>query len=364
MADVDGEDSTPDSPKIVTEHLFVISPDLKHDHHSVHHCRTLVAKYLTEIRYPVKMMHEWTDGCSTQYKSRHCMGDTSHSVADFGFPTIRNYFETSHAKGPQDGPGADLKFKADMAVIRRQKIIQNAVDLYEFAQEQLQVPSEKASLSRRIFLYVEEHERERPRRYFKEVRGNRAIHSILADGQSGHLKTRELSCYCDHCIVGDFDNCDNPSYVKSWDQQIFEQEAPERRATRNDVAEMREGLLDLVTKNSIVAIASGDVGEDYYVLNVISDHTETLTRNITDDWNAQFRAGSSVIRGNFYERVDCQQSSSNRFFKLITDKSSCVYSSTVRFICSELEEHRENGEKLFMLSETEHLDILGSLDGF
>ena len=51
-------------------------------------------------------------------------------------PTIRNYFETSHAKGPQDGAGANLKFKADMAVIRRQKVIQN-----------LRVPSEKASLS-------------------------------------------------------------------------------------------------------------------------------------------------------------------------------------------------------------------------
>lgn len=168
------------------------------------------------------------------------------------------------------------------------------------------MPSEKASLSRRIFLYVEEHEREQPPRYFKEVGGNSAIHSILADGQRGHFKTRELSCYCDHCIVGDFDNCDNSSYVKSWDQQIFEQEAPERRATRNDVAEMREGLLDLLTKNSIVAVASGYVGEDYYLLNVISVHAETLTRNISDDWNAQFCAGSSVIRGHFYERVDCQ----------------------------------------------------------
>ena len=127
---------------------------------------------------------------------------------------------------------------------------------------------------------------------------------------------------------------------------------------------MREGLLDLVTKNSIVVIASGDVGEDYYLLNVISDHAETLTENLTDDWNAQYRAGSNVIRGHFSERVDCQQSSSNRFFKLVTDKTVCVYSSTVRFICSESEERMENGEKLFMLSEREHLDILGSLDGF
>ena len=218
---------------------------------------------------------------------------------------MKNYFETSHAKGPQDSAGTNPKFKADMAVIRRQKIIQNAVDLYEFAQEQLQVSSERARLSRRIFFYVKQHERERPRCYFKDVRGNRAFHSILADGQSGRLKTRELSCYCDHCISGDFDNCDNPLYIKRWDQQILEQETPERRATRNDVAEMREGLLDLVTKNSIVAIASGDVGEDYYLLNVISDHTETLTANLTDDWNAQYRAGSNVIRGHFYKRVHC-----------------------------------------------------------
>lgn len=65
-------------------------------------------------------MHEFTDGYSAQYKSRHCIGDVSHSVVDFGFTTIRNYFETSHAKGPQDGAGANLKHKADMDVIKRQ----------------------------------------------------------------------------------------------------------------------------------------------------------------------------------------------------------------------------------------------------
>ena len=97
-------------------------------------------------------------------------------------------------------------------------------------------------------------------------------------------------------------------YVKGWDQQILEQETPERRATSNDVAEMREGLFDLVTKNSIVAIASRDVGEDYYLLNVISNRAETLTENLMDDWNAQYRAGSNVICGHFYELVDRQQS--------------------------------------------------------
>lgn len=87
-----------DSQMIVTEHVFVISPDLKHDHHSVHHCRTLMAQYSKSIDYKVKVMYEWTEACSAQYKSRHCMGDVSFSETDFGFPTIRNYFETSQGK--------------------------------------------------------------------------------------------------------------------------------------------------------------------------------------------------------------------------------------------------------------------------
>ena len=47
----------------------------------------------------------------------------------------------------------------------------------------------------------------------------------------------------------------------------------------------------------------------------------------------------------------------------VTDKIGCVYSSMVRFICSELEGCVENGEKMFMLSGREHLDILGSQYG-
>ena len=48
------------------------------------------------------------------------MGDVAQSFPDFGYVTIQNYFETSHAKGPQDGAGANLKHKADMEVIKWQ----------------------------------------------------------------------------------------------------------------------------------------------------------------------------------------------------------------------------------------------------
>ena len=52
----------------------------------------------------VEVMHEWTGGCFAQYNSGHCMDDVSLSNADFGYRTIRNYFETSHAKGPAKMP--------------------------------------------------------------------------------------------------------------------------------------------------------------------------------------------------------------------------------------------------------------------
>ena len=51
-------------------------------------------------------------------------------------------------------------------------MIQNAVDLFKFAQENLSVPSEKANFSSRVFFYVGQHDRNRPRRHFKEVKGN------------------------------------------------------------------------------------------------------------------------------------------------------------------------------------------------
>jgi len=78
---LDGIESSVEEPSIITEHLFTISPGTKHDHDSVHGCRENVALYLKSINYNLEVMHEWTDGCTAQYKSRHCLGDV---------PFIRN----------------------------------------------------------------------------------------------------------------------------------------------------------------------------------------------------------------------------------------------------------------------------------
>ena len=49
LINVDGIQSTDGNPYVITEHVFVISPDCKHDHHSVHSARKLMNGYLDEI---------------------------------------------------------------------------------------------------------------------------------------------------------------------------------------------------------------------------------------------------------------------------------------------------------------------------
>ena len=86
-------------------------------------------------------MHEFCDGCAAQHKSRHCFGEVSESVSEFGYTKIiRNFFETSHAKGPQDAAGGFFKNQADLAVVRGQYLNKNAENLFQFAQEKLQNP--------------------------------------------------------------------------------------------------------------------------------------------------------------------------------------------------------------------------------
>ena len=96
----------------------------------------MIHNYLVNtVRCTVKRLHEFTDGCSAQYKSRHCMG--SHVLLtsnDFSYPARRNYFKTSHAKGEQDAAGAHKKQKASLAVVRREATIQSAEQLCSFYQ--------------------------------------------------------------------------------------------------------------------------------------------------------------------------------------------------------------------------------------
>lgn len=145
---VDGNEST-EEPVIIKEHIFVISDDVTQDYDSVHRAQELFDKYLKdEIKIPVVKVHEFTDGCAAQYKSRHCVGDLSCCFADFGCKINRNYFETSHAQKEQDASGSNVKQKVSQVVLRKTASICNRKDMQDFLSSSFMSPTATTFSSR------------------------------------------------------------------------------------------------------------------------------------------------------------------------------------------------------------------------
>ena len=129
-------------------------------------------------------------------KSRHCVGDLSCSLADFGFIIQRNYLKTSHAKGEQDAAGSHVKQKVSQAVLTRLATINSAKAMHKFLTEKFTQPaassftasSNSVQLKRRVSFYVPGKGegaviRNRPGRKFKEVKGIRKLHSIKSGSE-------------------------------------------------------------------------------------------------------------------------------------------------------------------------------------
>lgn len=166
------------------------------------------------------MIHEFTDGCAAQYKSQHCIGDLSCSLADFGFSTQRNYFETSHAKGEQDAAGSHVRQKVSQAVLRRTATINNARSMYEFlvehfsqlARSSFSARTNSVQLKCRIFYYVPSSGegtvvRSRPGRKLRELKGIRNVHCMKTTPQQGKVFVWHCSCHCINCVVNEEEKC-------------------------------------------------------------------------------------------------------------------------------------------------------------
>ena len=138
---VDGVSSSEEEPNTIKEHIFVISDDPIQDHDSVHKVQELIHGYFqNDLGYQVEKLHEFTDGCAALYKSRHCVGDLSCSLMDFGYHTQRSYFETSHAKGEQDAAGSHMKQRVSQAVLQRKARITHAESMYKYPVENFTLP--------------------------------------------------------------------------------------------------------------------------------------------------------------------------------------------------------------------------------
>jgi len=329
VLEIDGSSSSPEDPNIVCEHFYVISPDEKHDQYYVHHVQKLISEYLKSINYTVTTMHEFCDGCQSQYKSRNCLGNLAESVNEFGYSKIiRNYFESSHGKGPQDAAGGLLKNQADIAVIRGKVQIRSAADLFNFAEHKLKTPRSH-TCKRRIFRYVEEIQRDSQN--FRPIKGIRLIHRVETV-DSNRVLLRNVSCYCDNCLNMDhsIENCLKLAQVgKSTEVKLVSNGQLENEVNEvND--DQNENIADLIAEGNIFAVLCDDDKHDFYLLKATSG-VQTLQRKETDKWGASFPSNASVIRGLYFTKKE----NSILQYKLIKHPPAIVPSASVLYICQD-----------------------------
>ncbi|CAG2255254.1 unnamed protein product [Mytilus edulis] len=318
ILELDGVDSTVNSPVIVSEQFFVISPDYQHDRHFTFHCQKLISDYLKSISADITVMHEFTDGCSSQYKSRNCMGDVSFvAESELGYSKlIRNFFETSHAKGPQDAAGGFLKHQADYAVLRGKTHIQNAKDFFTFAEKNLQQPKKNGV---------------------------------------GELTTRDLSCYeCEKCIIGDVKDCENVSYIGQFRKTTMicsnpiNDDGTEDNSSDSDTCRLSA---DLISKKSVIAVLADDPDYEYYLMKVTVEPFK-IEKETTDSWGCTFQSGATVIKGLYYDRVRKKPF----LYKLVPRKIAICHTVAVLHLCSEVD-----AGNMISIPEELHLDIIESI---
>ncbi|CAG2208510.1 unnamed protein product [Mytilus edulis] len=346
ILEVDGVESTSEDPYIVTENFFVISEDEKHDQYFTFQVQKYISEYLSSISCHVHTMHEFCDGCSCQYKSRHCLGHLRKTLDELGYVNfIRNFFETSHAKGPQDAAGGLIKNQTDLAIVRGRATIQNARDLFEFAKSNLSVPK-SSHCKRRLFKYTENINRNFPM-FYKPITGIRSVHQVVVNND--HLLIRSLSCYtCNNCLEGNINECENTNILGSFSPVPIVPEIGTVEEDQTDENDMEVPINELISKSTIFAVLCDDDDFDYYLLKAQTE-TYQLTSRETDSWGVSYQPGTKVIKGNYF-----MQGENPLHFKMIKRKYGLVPSNSCLYICTDV--CVRNGE--VKLSEDIHQNIL------
>lgn len=84
---------------------------------------------------------------------------------------------------------------------------------------------------------------------------------MLTGTNSCCIQTQQLSCYCRNCIEEEYEACKNGGCICTWQAVQLEAESGQQtRETRSQVIENLSSIKDLLTKGTVMAIATGDPG--------------------------------------------------------------------------------------------------------
>jgi hypothetical protein len=202
--------------EMISEACIFITDDLQHDMYAVSAFRSVLFTHLQNRGLEWHHHVQYSDGCSSQYKSK----GPFHLVAESVVSEERTFFGSRHGKGPCDTIGGYVKSEASKFVANRHGLIRNAQEMAEFAKSLVIEPphgSEKCHVRRSIFYIAKEDiSRAKNKQDYKQVPNCRSLHSVKNDlGRKGQLLVRSFTCFCSACRTGEGE-CENLSCVGDW----------------------------------------------------------------------------------------------------------------------------------------------------
>ena len=209
--------------KTVTKEVVYLSDDLNHDSNFVDFCfRNCVQLLKKTCGFSPSKIVSFTDGCSSQYKSKIPFMDISCYKDDLDIDVERHFFGSGHGKGPADGCSGVVKAALTRAVIAG-NVLSTARDIFSFVTKNLTKDDE---LFKRTFVFVDKKNVPRQRPLRKEaltIPGTRQLHCVKSVAQ-GKVLTRKVSCTCKVCLNPDGENgavCQNADLVDSWAEKTL-----------------------------------------------------------------------------------------------------------------------------------------------
>ena len=111
--------------------MAIITPDKDHSHVATYHLNSFILNKLKEKVSSLRKVTFWSDGCSSQFKSRHVFPDLTDLDRDIELD--RNYFESNHGKGAIDGIVGCVKQKVFKHVRSFKVVLSNAEEFASYA---------------------------------------------------------------------------------------------------------------------------------------------------------------------------------------------------------------------------------------
>jgi len=334
----------------VISHHF-ISDDLRHDSAMYASCLEKVLLALGVLNsnasddkayWKGKRVVIFTDGAASQFKCANALLSDMYLRRRLGLQRLEhNYFSTSHGKGLHDGEGGSLKYLVNNAMLLKSvgDTLQDAESVYDFSnvnfastEKSRSAIAKKAAdavVRGRLFYLVKEDDIADYRSRFttaETIKGTLAQHQFISDEGCPVLdvKYRELTCFCNACWEGKYDECVNTAWVK---------QPVKHTVVVNNKEDYENFTASDIELGEVVAIRKSEFDcEDsdlrmyrFYLMHVTGT-LEKLAQGESDDYQNSFRTGTKVLRGRYYDLDDPDK---DDVVFTLSKKKAIVYANSI-----------------------------------